>query len=659
MGKIRKRHLRTNRYNPIQSTENSSDASAGENSHGPCQVQGELLALKNEPKSNAGLRNLKEKLGSTASEEHALGLNTLAALAIDSNNCADLMDEDLITKAIAFLSDSNALVRLAAAGALRNLSASSDDDMINQLVQCDIMSGLVDLYAHYHEHWTPQQPDNLSLQSAEKDPHAHSFIHATHLLLNLCECSEEALDMFNKAGLIEKLLNCMDPTVFGFHIAQVVADCLLCVSENNVNVSHVLLPMADKILIMIARTPQSHTEGLFYLTLGGLLLNIGYCANIQTILKAISMNLETDHVCQTNQFVHSSQGGVGENMAAGAATNGLGSPLSLQELENMLAAQQLALEMLSNISSPEDGDWEECDESIDGFSDEENMDLSESQDASTNLPPEVDEGIKHFNLVDKVLKKIPYLEDSTCTALKNLRHGETILRRISCLRTRSLQCFQNLLSVLDTEDLGGPALLYTTWANLGALTFQQNCTDTTLLEAATGAMRAVMGKLNQSKSTELNRLSQNDLQIMFNAGLSCSVDSVRSNLARMVGSLGCLIVNINEAEALVKEPAFPVLKAIVDFLLQLSSQENQVWVMAEALDALIDMFSDDKTDHLAHNTHLVDRMKGLQPIFKEKHQQKKKKLGDHRALVMTVRDNLASFTKYKENRVAKVNKFKS
>lgn len=43
-----------------------------------------------------------------------------------------------------------------------------------------------------------------------------------------------------------------------------------------------------------------------------------------------------------------------------------------------------------------------------------------------------------------------------------------------------------------------------------------------------------------------------------------------------------------------------------------------MWVSAEALDVIIDLYSDDKTDKLAHQTHLVERLKGIQPQFKAK-----------------------------------------
>lgn len=39
---------------------------------------------------------------------------------------------------------------------------------------------------------------------------------------------------------------------------------------------------------------------------------------------------------------------------------------------------------------------------------------------------------------------------------------------------------------------------------------------------------------------------------------------------------------------------------------------------AEALDVIIDLYSDDKTDKLAYHVLLIDRLRGIQPGFKAK-----------------------------------------
>lgn len=52
--------------------------------------------------------------------------------------------------------------------------------------------------------------------------------------------------------------------------------------------------------------------------------------------------------------------------------------------------------------------------------------------------------------------------------------------------------------------------------------------------------------------------------------------------------------------------------------MQVGAHDAELWVSAEALDVIIDMYSDDKTDRLAHCVHLIDRLRGIQPGFKAK-----------------------------------------
>ena len=53
-------------------------------------------------------------------------------------------------------------------------------------------------------------------------------------------------------------------------------------------------------------------------------------------------------------------------------------------------------------------------------------------------------------------------------------------------------------------------------------------------------------------------------------------------------------------------------------LLQVASDDAELWVCAESLDVLVDIYSDDKTDRLALGNNLVERLKGIKTIFKNK-----------------------------------------
>lgn len=54
------------------------------------------------------------------------------------------------------------------------------------------------------------------------------------------------------------------------------------------------------------------------------------------------------------------------------------------------------------------------------------------------------------------------------------------------------------------------------------------------------------------------------------------------------------------------------------FLLDACTKENEVWVIAEALDAIMDIFAEDETNELAAEIELVDKLRVLMPILNNK-----------------------------------------
>lgn len=50
-------------------------------------------------------------------------------------------------------------------------------------------------------------------------------------------------------------------------------------------------------------------------------------------------------------------------------------------------------------------------------------------------------------------------------------------------------------------------------------------------------------------------------------------------------------------------------------LLDICTRESEVWVMAEALDAIMDIFAEDETDCIAEEIKLVDKLQTLVPVL--------------------------------------------
>lgn len=184
---------------------------------------------------------------------------------------------------------------------------------------------------------------------------------------------------------------------------------------------------------------------------------------------------------------------------------------------------------------------------------------------------------------------------------------------------------------MSIEDLGGPSAVYNVWLDLGQQVFQ-NSQDMKLVEAATALMRATLEHLRSSPNL-FNQTTQNDLELMLKGAEICSEPEIRANFWRMIGGLGCLL-----PENLVK--------IIIECILQQCFKETDAWTLSEALDALMDIFSDNDWNKISYELNLAQKTKELEKILKNKSRQQKHELNKRYSAVCTVRENLSQFTKY-------------
>lgn len=187
---------------------------------------------------------------------------------------------------------------------------------------------------------------------------------------------------------------------------------------------------------------------------------------------------------------------------------------------------------------------------------------------------------------------------------------------------------------MSTEDLGGSTAVYNVWLDLGQQVFQ-NSQDMSLVEASTALMRATLDHLRSSPNL-FKKITPNDLEMMLKGAEVCSEPEIRANWLRMIGVLGCLI-----PENLVKK--------IIECLLQQCFKETDVWTLSEALDALMDLFSDNDWNQISHELSLAQKTKELEKILKNKLRQQKRELAERYPAVCTVKTNLSRFIKYVES----------
>lgn len=187
---------------------------------------------------------------------------------------------------------------------------------------------------------------------------------------------------------------------------------------------------------------------------------------------------------------------------------------------------------------------------------------------------------------------------------------------------------------MSTEDLGGASSsIYNVWLTLGQQVFHDNA-DIALVEASTALMRATLDHLRTCPNL-FDKFTQNDLELILKNAEIFTEPEIRANWLRMLGILGCLL-----PENLVK--------IIIGSLIQQCFKENDVWTLSEALDALMDLYSDNEWNQITYELSLVQKTKELEKILKNKLRQQKRELGERYPAVNTIKYNFSRFIKYIE-----------
>uniref|UniRef100_A0A0A1XJ21 HEAT repeat-containing protein 3 n=1 Tax=Zeugodacus cucurbitae TaxID=28588 RepID=A0A0A1XJ21_ZEUCU len=607
---------------------------------------------------------IREQLLNVNVEEKLNALQSLAVLVQSGkkDKLTAICQSDIIRIAAPYLYDRDQPLRNAAAGALRNFTVCMPE-VCELFVEQDVLTPLLTLLNEYAQNgeWVP----NFDAALRQLDIRSDTFLQAVNLLWNLCESSTLALETFNQSQLIASLIRCLDYNIFGLDIAISVAQCLLVVSEGNQKIWNALTQHVPEILSLLNITGS---YGHQYLrTLGaGILSNVPALSAAYTcnILNSISETLEIDNQealsnVLTNHGENDQNESISvldfnvemeeveeteESAALRRRQQELPTPaeIAMKEVGNLLDAHRVAAEIITNLVSNDEEEWVDTDG--DDASEGEGVIDYEYESANGNgniqnedkLPEALVEIIKSLGIIEKLWKKAQVLPDNIAQALREV--SVSLLIKVKNLRISSLLCLQNLCNALSPEDLGGAKAIYDVWVELGQQVFK-GPQDVSVMEPATSLMRATLERLKTNKEL-FSQMVENDLELIFNGVKNCSVAEIRANWLRMLGTLGCLL-----PENLVR--------IIITFIVEACSDEEDVWTISEALDALMDMFADNDWPKLIIELNLPEVLKKLEKMFRNKMRQQRRELKERYPAVQTVRTNLTRFIRYMETEADK------
>uniref|UniRef100_A0A182W8K4 Alpha-carbonic anhydrase domain-containing protein n=1 Tax=Anopheles minimus TaxID=112268 RepID=A0A182W8K4_9DIPT len=644
MGKAKKLKLHHNKPNPTGLMEVNELIEQG---------------LAESAKSGTPVEAIVEQLESAVVEEKICGLQSLATICQGEANIGELVRNNVIRIAASLLVDPDQSVRHATAGALRNLSVISVE-LCEFMVDQDVLTPLLALLVRFPSNgqWTPTFDKNMQNQM---DEHSDTFLHAVNLLWNLCESTSDALNAFNQSQLLENFVSFLDYNVYGQEIAIAVAQCLLVVSEDNASSWRVLANHGAELLSLLTIQATDNATLMLRALSAGIIGNVPVLLSSHTskVLISVSKTLEMNHRSAlgnltsmlpleqqkdlvdlevTDDVVFDDETEAQSHQRRRKADLPSEGELTVRDVGRLLQAQRIAAEILTNICSSED-DWqsESNDNDNNAGSDAESVydydtnGLNESVENTDKISVEVLEAIKSLALVEKLWQKAQPVAENVYQIL--VESEQSTLKKLDALRISAMLCLHNLCNNISTDDLGGPTAVYNVWIDLGQQVFQGQ-RNAKLLEASTSLMRAALEHLR--KSPELfQQMTENDLQLMLNGVTGCEDIEIRANWLRMLGILGCLLPESH-------------VKVIIDFVLNTCANEADVWVLAEALDSMMDIFADNDWHSIMHELGMVTKCKQLDRIMREKLKRDKRQLGDRFPAVSTVRTNLGRFCKYLE-----------
>ncbi|KXJ13577.1 HEAT repeat-containing protein 3 [Exaiptasia diaphana] len=622
MGKTKTKKRGKHRMQPMGQLE---DGSTAENGNSMDNFGGRTIPLL-------------QKLCSPAPEEKECACAGLANLVFEPGAVPVLIKQDVVRRLGPLLIDSNRSIQEAAAGALRNLSLSGGADVCAKMVEQDVMTPLTTFIIQSLE---SLQSDCDKPTTDYKKQTIILVIQAINLLWNVCESSAIAVDIFNMKGILPYLVQCLETDIYPMSLAMPAAQCLHTVTEDNPSAAQALCGSSSLMKTIekaLVTEPSTSEVMLLKVLSAGILYNVRYsipmCSFnelVQAVVKVLSQVLEIDCLEMLGKMMPELD--------------------KVDEVQMLLNAQQLALEILSNVCCADEGgdesDWEDIsdlrsDTSDEGTDGEDDI-QSNDHEMNTSLSAEMINAIVTQQVPKKVLDKAVFGDVKIYEQLNQHNDGQKSLRSLSVVQIRAFICLNNITTSMDVELLGGTDALGQLWSTLFSLTYGNECCKylaerEDFLEAAAGVMRSVLEKLSTVNAPQY--ITADQVTLLCQTASTTNCDAVKVKVLSILGYIGKMAAS--------RDDSLEVLKSLGLVLRDIITSQTSLWIISEALDAVFDTFADGPlVNSVMCSIGLLTTLQQLVPILKARVKSEKRSLGDHYPVVEASKTNLTRFIKYK------------
>lgn len=630
---------------------------------------------------------LLEKLESPSADVREFACASISRVVQQSQTIPGFLQRDAVRRLGPMLMDSSLAVRETATGALRNLSACGGQEVCEDMVKHDVMTPLTELLRESCAGFESAAVAMKDQKNAVEDVANE----AVNLLWNLCESSSQSLSVFNKVGLLDVVVQCLERHPHNVELATSAAHCLHTVTEDNpellCSLNAAVLGVVESVLL----TPQPDMAHTLLRTLAaGTLWNMKgslpaarQAQTINAVVAALSQCLDLDtctlipELRQAEEVRNRSAPAAAgmDDQAAGEPPmedeedeeeapkrnrNGKASKVDhdfsdllprdkeeLREATALLTAQQTSLEIIVNMccsDDPSDDEWEES------SSDDSDLGPDGLCDGVSNLmsplclSAEVHGALISHSIPQKVLKKTQFPTKEAMDVCHQVPSWKGLIKKLQRVQFRALTCLHSILSSMDAECLGGAAALQEAAQHLSTLVFgaAEKLEDEEFLEAVISATRSLLQTIASKNIPQC--MTPQQLMSLSEAAARCNVVSVRVNAVAILGITGSTLAK--------EKGTAETLQMIGNALLQVATKDADLVVNGEALDALFDVFADgDEAEAAAKSIQLLPALKALQPVFKAKiRKDGRGKYSPQQLCVLdNIKVNLRRFIGYLEN----------
>ncbi|KAJ3299253.1 hypothetical protein HK104_009556 [Borealophlyctis nickersoniae] len=628
-----------------------------------------------------------KKLRSLEADDRAWAATALSNFVLDANIRKQLLAGGVVDGLLVLLTDVKAEVAVEAAGALRNLAISGGSDVSGEILRKNGLSSLLALIPKISGWIAAELEGKPAETDVDKFNRKAAFLLAEQVIALLWMMGEEfdsAVKTITTANVFPFLLDLLNPPYeIPYKVVQVAGQCLNTLTEENdacYPIFQSTPDYAERLASISSGTVEKYNSWdenriIVRVLAANVLYNVreafpaessGRAQVFSSSLAAVSVCLDYDLAAASQQAVELAHAvdstpaptpKKGQDVDLKGMVTKESERLSL--LESHLGTLQLVLELLANMYSEdlqEEGgeEWEDADEAEGDDDDDEAAKLMEGdagvfeesapgissmEEDLTSQNPSTSSLLFSPELITKVIRLCASAPPTASPA------ASKFVAQVGEVQLRALGCANNMFAAAGKEwyEVNAADVLQF-WAGLFEIAHAAAARGAgfgaELVEAAVNTMWTLSRVVDGFKVFSIRPTADQVNALVQTGASSQSAESLRVKVVGVLGILGKLQgqVDLN--------------KAIGVFLMTTISTSNSPEIIAEALNAMYDIYADKEFDYdtpVFVQGGFLEKLKALYPSLRAKAKGvDKRKLRAVRERVDEALLNLRAFIQYKE-----------